>query len=154
MEAVPHRENVRRSNGWASKIHNTHCPNGHEYTSENTDMSRGHRRCRTCARVNELKGRAKYRASERGKAKQKREGAKRREVTRRRFEEQFPGVEATPANVARLVSPTTKLTRGQVLMIRERHAAGGVTMAALAREYGIDPETVRSIIRRITWRDV
>lgn len=29
----------------------THCPQGHEYTPENTMMKRGHRHCRACARA-------------------------------------------------------------------------------------------------------
>lgn len=45
LEAVTHAENVRRA---AARI--THCPQGHEYTDENTHVSRGRRHCRTCGR--------------------------------------------------------------------------------------------------------
>jgi hypothetical protein len=38
----------------------THCRNGHEYTPENTYINcDGHRRCRTCARLNTRRWQAK-----------------------------------------------------------------------------------------------
>jgi hypothetical protein len=45
LEQVTHRENLRR---WAARI--THCPQGHEYTEENTVWSkdRVERKCRLC----------------------------------------------------------------------------------------------------------
>jgi hypothetical protein len=48
LEPVLPAENTRRS-----PIHNgrkTHCPQGHEYTPENTYVSRGRRNCRKCRR--------------------------------------------------------------------------------------------------------
>jgi len=57
LEAVSHAENVRRMEktkplknkiGWRNK-EKTHCPQGHEYTPENTYVSRrGSRTCKTC----------------------------------------------------------------------------------------------------------
>lgn len=50
LEAVTHRENVRRGrNHWRER---THCKNGHEYTSDNTYFLEGHsyRLCRQCSR--------------------------------------------------------------------------------------------------------
>ena len=43
LEPVTQAENVRRA---ASRI--THCPQGHEYTPENTRVGDGSRRCRAC----------------------------------------------------------------------------------------------------------
>lgn len=46
LEAVTHRENVIRGLGGMLK---THCPHGHEYTAENTQINhKGARVCRTC----------------------------------------------------------------------------------------------------------
>lgn len=50
LEAVSHRENVRRGNAgknWSAK---THCPQGHTYTDENTYRWNNMRFCRTCQR--------------------------------------------------------------------------------------------------------
>lgn len=44
------------------------------------------------------------------------------------------------------------LQPAQVGELRARYAAGGVSMAALAREYGLDASTVGRIIRGETWR--
>lgn len=44
-----------------------------------------------------------------------------------------------------------KLTETQVLAIRERYAAGGTTMTALATEYGVAYSTVQKIIRGRRW---
>jgi hypothetical protein len=52
LEPVTCGENLRRSpltlNGIA--LAKTHCPQGHEYTEENTRMNGASRICRTCAR--------------------------------------------------------------------------------------------------------
>ena len=53
LEAVTAGENQRRGdtsrNGYINgNIYKTHCLNGHEFTSENTYLSQGHRKCRTC----------------------------------------------------------------------------------------------------------
>lgn len=46
MEVVTNQENARR--GARGRLV-THCPHGHEFTSENTHIRRdGRRRCRTC----------------------------------------------------------------------------------------------------------
>ena len=50
--------------------------------------------------------------------------------------------------------PGAKLSREQVLEIRERYAAGGVTQAALAKEYGIGRATVGHVTSGRLWRDV
>lgn len=46
LEPVTHAENMRR---WYSK--RTGCPQGHEWTEENTWLWRNQRHCRTCARI-------------------------------------------------------------------------------------------------------
>lgn len=151
LEAVTHQENVRRSTGFASKIHDTHCSNGHEYTPENTDMHRSYRRCLICHKAAQLRGQAKYRTTDKAKARNKRSQAKKRAANRRKFEQQFPGVAYTAANVARLVSPTTKLTEAQATAIREKHAAGESSMAALAKEHGTTTGNVHLIVKGKTW---
>jgi hypothetical protein len=66
LEAVTHAENLRR------KPLATHCKNGHEYTSENTQVRTlpdgGPRRaCRTCIRARKREWQAKYRSPNRGR---------------------------------------------------------------------------------------
>src|ERR1700690_2560386 len=48
LEPVTHAENMRRSESYNRK--KTHCPRGHEYTTENTitKNTNGGRQCRTC----------------------------------------------------------------------------------------------------------
>ena len=48
---------------------------------------------------------------------------------------------------------TSKLKSEDVAEMRRRHAAGGVTYAALAREYGIDESYTRKVIRGEEWAD-
>lgn len=55
LEPVTHRENAHRSPlnqaNWQAVREITHCPQGHEYTPENTAISAsGSRRCRECER--------------------------------------------------------------------------------------------------------
>ena len=54
LEAVTHRENSLRgiagAVSTARQRSKTHCPQGHEYTPENTWSGNGHRQCRTCDR--------------------------------------------------------------------------------------------------------
>jgi hypothetical protein len=53
LEAVPHRVNVLRSLTSPSAVNarKTHCKNGHEFTSGNTSVFNGMRRCRACLRA-------------------------------------------------------------------------------------------------------
>lgn len=48
LEAVTPAENVRRGNPGRSNARKTHCPQGHEYTPENTYARKGRRYCRAC----------------------------------------------------------------------------------------------------------
>ncbi|MGH6729108.1 MAG: HNH endonuclease signature motif containing protein [Sphingomicrobium sp.] len=49
LEPVTHKENCLRGNGWSGRhARKTHCPYGHEYTSENTYVYRNMRFCRAC----------------------------------------------------------------------------------------------------------
>ena len=51
MELVTHLINVRRGDAGKRMRDRTHCPQGHEYTPDNTQIkTSGARRCRTCAR--------------------------------------------------------------------------------------------------------
>lgn len=53
LEPVTPQVNQRRGNGMAGRrARTTHCPKGHEYTLENTQVDKlGRRACRTCRRV-------------------------------------------------------------------------------------------------------
>ena|SRR5690242_12581947 len=42
---------LHSDNPWARNARKTHCPQGHEYTPENTRTRRGERQCRTCERA-------------------------------------------------------------------------------------------------------
>ena len=46
LEPVTKGENNRRNPNWPGNA--THCPSGHEYSTENTRLYRGSRYCRTC----------------------------------------------------------------------------------------------------------
>lgn len=47
---------------------------------------------------------------------------------------------------------TAKLTAAQVREIRQTHARGNISYAALARAFGITPQNTRDIVLRHTWR--
>lgn len=46
----------------------------------------------------------------------------------------------------------TKLTAEQVIEMRERYAAGGITQVELAAEYGISQSGLSGILLRKTWQ--
>ena len=51
LEAVPRKINIHRGVGVAPRnLRKTHCPQGHEYTTENTYVWANQRFCRTCSR--------------------------------------------------------------------------------------------------------
>jgi hypothetical protein len=52
LEVVTFQEILRRTDYAAARARRTHCPNGHEYTEENTyiDPGKGFRQCRQCRR--------------------------------------------------------------------------------------------------------
>jgi hypothetical protein len=59
LEAVTHRENMLRGQGFASRnASKTHCLNGHPFNAENTYIRRRdgqeHRECRACRRVRSI----------------------------------------------------------------------------------------------------
>jgi len=47
--------------------------------------------------------------------------------------------------------PNAKLTDAQVIEIRQRYRAGGISQAQLAREYGVTHGTMGSLLHRKTW---
>lgn len=49
--------------------------------------------------------------------------------------------------------PNAKLTNAQAERLRQRHK-DGLSLSALAREYGVSTTTVMRIVRREVWRDV
>lgn len=63
LEQVSNRENILRGVGWAAvNARVERCPDGHEYTPENTYTSRrGMRSCRACHRVREGARKARLR---------------------------------------------------------------------------------------------
>lgn len=50
--------------------------------------------------------------------------------------------------------PLAKLNEQQVVEARKRFAEGGISMAALARTYGVSSMSMRNVIYRATWRHV
>lgn len=50
--------------------------------------------------------------------------------------------------------PSSKLTKADVVSIRERYAAGEANQVELAREHGISQALVSAIVRRRTWKHV
>ena len=62
LEAVPPKENHRRG---IKGVLTTHCPQGHEYSQENTFIGKeGWRRCRTCHRERERERKVSRQKSE------------------------------------------------------------------------------------------
>jgi hypothetical protein len=49
-------------------------------------------------------------------------------------------------------SPSARLTSADVLSIRQRHVAGGVTYHELLKEFGVHEGTIGRIVRGETWR--
>lgn len=47
-----------------------------------------------------------------------------------------------------------KLTESDVIEIRRRYAAGGVSMTAIASEYGVHKTTIQQIVRRKHWTHI
>ena len=66
LEPVTNKVNVLRGVApTADNARKTHCPEGHEYSPENTRIYRGYRYCRTCQRAHSRKRMAAKRARER-----------------------------------------------------------------------------------------
>ena len=63
LEPVTHKENLKRGIGISSQnSKKTHCPQGHEYTEENTYVSkRNQRTCKQCAREQQIARRKRLR---------------------------------------------------------------------------------------------
>lgn len=51
-------------------------------------------------------------------------------------------------------SGTSKLTESQVLAIRKRYAAGGITYSTIAREFHLSSGHVWNIVNRTLWRHI
>ncbi len=58
------------------------------------------------------------------------------------------------ADVAGIKHPMAKLTEAQVIQIRKRYTAGGISQRALAAEFGVGPSHVSMIILRKTWKHI
>ncbi len=65
LEPVTPVVNVRRGETGKHMAVRTHCPQGHEYTAENTRLSGGSRSCRECGRIGERARRARRDAAAR-----------------------------------------------------------------------------------------
>lgn len=64
LEPVDNLTNVRRSSIGRHHGDKTHCPQGHEYTEENTEVWNGTRACRTCKRQRKRDARARKKERE------------------------------------------------------------------------------------------
>jgi len=123
-----HTDNVRDcvSKGrhgkfWSSR---THCKNGHEYTPENTRITKTQRVCRAC--VNASGKRIRERDPEKTALRHK--IYNRDKATKRR----------------------AKLGEADVLAIR----AADQDASVLAAIYGVHPTTIKQVKRRDTWRHI
>lgn len=56
------------------------------------------------------------------------------------------------ASVVSWLNKHGSMPRDQVANIRSRHAAGGITAALIARDYGVSPTTVVRILQGKTWK--
>ncbi len=66
LEAVTHRENTRRGQGWAGKhAAATACPQGHPFDDSNTGWKNGRRQCKACAADRQRRRRALAKAGAR-----------------------------------------------------------------------------------------
>jgi hypothetical protein len=63
LEPVTQRVNTLRGNAGAWNAVKTHCPQGHEYTPENTYVNSGRRHCITCKRRHSARSKARKRAA-------------------------------------------------------------------------------------------
>ena len=50
--------------------------------------------------------------------------------------------------------PQAKLTEAQVIAIRQRYAAGGISQLNLARLFGMSRSAVQLILQRKNWKHV
>lgn len=51
-------------------------------------------------------------------------------------------------------SPASKLTDKEVIEIRERYKAGGISTRKIAKIYGVTGGTIQAIIKRKTWKHI
>jgi len=58
------------------------------------------------------------------------------------------------ANLKGEQHPIAKLTENQVIEIRARYAAGGITQQKLADEYGVSQGIISDIINRTSWSHI
>ena len=69
LEAVTHKENVRRGRGTEFARKKTHCPQGHEYSGRNVLMviakkdTNPYRKCRICYNASQRRARARRKAN-------------------------------------------------------------------------------------------
>jgi hypothetical protein len=63
LEAIPHKENTRRGQAGKYQLLKTHCPQGHEYSPDNTYVYKGSRECRICNRAKSIRWRHEHHTS-------------------------------------------------------------------------------------------
>lgn len=59
-----------------------------------------------------------------------------------------------PSKAARGEDASHKLFEHEVIEIRRRFAAGGISKSALARLYNVTPKNIRLVVERRTWRHI
>lgn len=60
----------------------------------------------------------------------------------------------SPERVSGEANPAARLTEPQVIEIRRRYDAGGVTQKELAEEFGMSQPLIGQIVRRVAWKTV
>lgn len=162
LEAVTHRENLLRGNGFAGRnSRKNHCAQGHEFTPENTGLNaRGYRQCQTCKNAKTKVYCEKYRASAKGRARVLREERTRKAAAQAKFTAQNPGIPYSPGAAIAAAVPkgsaasNSRLTEVLAIEIRQKYAAGGYSFARLAKEYEVNKGTIGALITRRTWKHV
>jgi len=59
-----------------------------------------------------------------------------------------------PGHVPGVRNGRAKLTDADIVAIRKLHAAGGITQAALGRQYGVSQAMIGYIVRRKSWKHI
>jgi len=124
LEPVTASENLRRRHAAV-----THCPQGHEYTAENTYQHRGSRYCKACTRERKL--------IENEAQKRKRHP--------------LPPPRYNPRHGT--TSPMASMTEDMVREARARRATGE-TYAAIAATLGVKPDAVSRATRGQSYKNV
>ena len=123
-----HAQNMRdcRDRGRNPQASKTHCPQGHEYTPENTGWYRSGRACRACSKDRNARARAQLRS------------------------ERPPGNKLLRGEA----HPKARASDALVREMRSLYGTGAVSIRDVARQFNLAYGTTRKIVKGETWRHV